>query len=254
MRLLQSDRRVAVVAAALVSAAMLIATGCGRADPQLTIWIKSGQVVAGTMVRSDASTIVLRDGAGMLHEIPRERIAVIATSGAPATAATPAAAAPPVTPPADAGRRTITAPAGSAWPAALRTALASATAQPGMRVEAVLGSPLVVDGEEVAPAGATVAGTVTGVRRGGAAGVPAHLILQFDQVQGGGGPLAIETRRIQRQGRLVRRGNRVVGALGSIVGRRQTEVGADFSLPAGTRLEVVLAAPLTIELRSATRR
>jgi hypothetical protein len=223
---------------------LLAAAGCDSTRGQITVWTRAGDAITGIVERSDATTLVVRDAAGARHEIRRADVAAMAAVGAGGSIPAPTLSRPaPV-----AARRTIAVPAGTPLSVTLGAAVASATARTGDGIEAALAAPLVAEGVTLAPAGSRLFGAVTGARPAGAEGTPARLALRFDRLQIGTGSVAIDAAVIERRGRVVQRGNRVVGALGSIVGRRPKTTAVDFALAAGTPLDVALASPLIVEV------
>lgn len=96
----------------------------------------------------------------------------------------PAAAAPsPAAPPAF---REVTVPEGTVLELSLQSAVASDTTQLEDAVRAELREPVVVDGLAVLPAGAELAGVVTGVERSGRVQGRARVAYRFDSISHAG--------------------------------------------------------------------
>lgn len=190
------------------------------------------------------------------------------TSVAPAP--TPERAAPPVP-----VYREVTVPSGTRLSVELRTALASNTSGIEDRVQGVLARALVVDGEEVVPAGARLSGVVTDARESARVKGRARLALRFTSLTVDDTQTAIGTATIAREaagtkkedaakigigagaGAIVgaiaggKKGAAVGGAVGAgagtgvVLGTRGDEV----QLPVGSTVTTTLTRELVVRVR-----
>lgn len=197
-----------------------------------------------------------------------------ATTPAAPAAAPPAPAAAPPAPPAPTFLE-ITVPSGTALAVELKTAHASNTSTVEEPVRATLRRPLVVNGVEVAPAGADVTGSVTAVERSGRVKGRARLALRFTSLTVEGTAEPISTAAIAREAEATKGedaakigigagAGAVIGAIaggkkgavvgGTVGGAAGTGVvlatrGDEVELPAGTALSTTLTRPLVVQIR-----
>jgi hypothetical protein len=109
---------------------------------------------------------------------PASRPAATPDSAAARPAATPAPPAPTF--------REVTLPAGTTLRLELQSAVASDSSNVEDAVRASLRQPVVVDGREVIPAGADLAGVVTDVERSGRVKGRARVAYRFNSIEAGG--------------------------------------------------------------------
>jgi hypothetical protein len=172
--------------------------------------------------------------------------------------------------------REVRIPAGTRLPIELLSAVASDTSRVEDPVRARLRRALVIDGIEVLPAGSTLVGSVTEVRRPGRIKGRAHVAFRFHTIEPakGGERLAIRTAPVARLGPASKRrdaamiglpaaGGAVIGAIvgggdgaakgaaiggaagaGAVLATR----GKDVRIDPGTRFVVRLAAPVTVRV------
>lgn len=171
--------------------------------------------------------------------------------------------------------REVTIPANTRLPLELVTTIASDASRVEDPVRARLRRAIAIDGVEVVPAGSTLVGSVTEVRRPGRVKGRGRVAFQFHTIETVGGErLAIRTGQIARLAPATRRrdaamvglpaaGGAVVGAIvgggdgaakgaaiggaagtGAVLATR----GKDVRLAPGARLVVRLAAPVTVRV------
>lgn len=203
--------------------------------------------------------------------------------GAAPTASTPAAAAPPAVAPAPAAPapppastyREVTIPSGTALSVELRTAVASNTSAVEDRVQGVLRRALIVDGEEIVPAGAPMSGIVTEALRSARVKGRARLALRFTSLTVDDTPTTIGTAAIAREAEGTKKddaGKIGLGAgagavIGAITGGKKGAVvgtvvgggagtgvvlatrGDEVAVAAGTTLSTTLTRPLVVQVR-----
>jgi hypothetical protein len=87
-------------------------------------------------------------------------------------------------------------PAGTPITIRLESALSSASARVGDRFQGVLDQPIVIEGQTVAPRGATVTGRVLAAQSSGRLNDPGYLRIALVSLEVGGKPVAIETSSI----------------------------------------------------------
>jgi hypothetical protein len=168
-------------------------------------------------------------------------------------------------------------PSGTVIVAALASTVSTRSSDVGDPVELETAEPVSVNGETVLPAGARIRGEVTRAEGGGrVAGAPA-LALQFTSIDAEGIQYRIETRSFLVSGRdhalesaaqigggavaggvvggaLGGEGGALTGAaLGAALGTGVAIAtdGDDLTLPAGVKLRIELAAPVTIAYQPA---
>jgi type IV secretion system protein VirB10 len=172
--------------------------------------------------------------------------------------------------------REVAIPAGTRLPVELTTTVASDASRIEDPVRARLPRALVIDGVEVVPAGSTLVGSVTDVRRPGRVKGRARVAFRFHTIEpaGGGGPVAIRTAPLARTAPATKRrdaamiglpaaGGAVIGAIvgggdaaakGAVIGGAAgtgavlATRGKDVRLGPGARLVVRLAAPVTVKV------
>jgi hypothetical protein len=143
------------------------------------------------------------------------------SAGAPATGQAVAPAPAPVPPP-----QPIVVPAGTAIPVILSTTLNSRTNNPGDEFEGSLAAPVMVDGQEAIPKGATATGTVVNTKAQGKFKGEAILTVKLTNihVRGKSYPIATKAYTETEKGKgkrtaVVTGGGAVLGALiGGIAG------------------------------------
>lgn len=196
----------------------------------------------------------------------------------PGAAATPSAvvAPTPATPPPPPAPtyREVTIPSGTTLSVELRTAVASNTSAVEDRVQGVLRRALVVDGEEIVPAGAPMSGIVTEALRSARVKGRARLALRFTSLTVDDTPTTIGTAAIARQAAGTKKddaGKIGLGAgagavIGAITGGKKGAVvgtvvgggagtgvvlatrGDEVSLAAGTTVTTTLTRPLVVQV------
>ncbi len=188
-----------------------------------------------------------------------------------AMAPTPAAPPPPPVP----TYREVTIPSGTALSVELRTAVASNTSAVEDRVQGVLRRALIVDGEEIVPAGASMSGIVTEALRSARVKGRARLALRFTSLTVDDTPTTIGTAAIAREAEGTKKedaGKIGLGAgagavIGAITGGKKGAVvgtvvgggagtgvvlatrGDEVALAAGTTLSTRLTRPLVVQVR-----
>ena len=95
--------------------------------------------------------------------------------------------------------REVTVPAGTTLRLELKSAVASDSSRVEDAVRAELRQPITVDGVEVLPAGAELAGNVTGVERSGRVKGRARVSYRFDTLSAGGENYDITTAAVSHQ-------------------------------------------------------
>ena len=195
-------------------------------------------------------------------------------SAPPATstsASAPAPAPAPAAPPAPTFRE-VTIPSGTSLAVELRTTVASNTSAVEDRVQGVLRRPIVVDGEEIVPAGAEVSGVVTEALASARVKGRARLALRFNSMTIDDAPTTIGTAAIARVAPATKKddaGKIAAGAgagaiIGAITGGKKGAVvgtvvgggagtgvvlatrGDEVTLAAGTSLTTTLTRPLVV--------
>jgi hypothetical protein len=187
-----------------------------------------------------------------------------------AIAPAPAPAAPP--PPTF---REVTIPSGTSLAVELRTTVASNTSAAEDRVQGVLRRPIVVDGEEIVPAGAEVSGVVTEALPSARVKGRARLALRFNSITIDDAPTTIGTAAIARLAPATKKddaGKIAAGAgagaiIGAITGGKKGAVvgtvvgggagtgvvlatrGDEVTLASGTALTTTLTRPLVVLVR-----
>jgi hypothetical protein len=248
-------------------AAVVAAAACAKGD-------KAAQQPADSTARN--LTLAPTESSAALHDVPAP------TSQPAATPATPPPSRPPAPKPkpAPAAPATRTAAAGSFVDLAVSDTLSSRFTKVGDGfTAAVVADVKDAQGRVVIPAGATVRGTVTGVKPAPNPRTPGTLTLSLSSVSVGGTSYPIDARidslETVRQGRGVTGGDAakvgVGAAAGAILGRvlgKNTKgaviggvvggaVGAgvavqgkdaDIVLPKGAHINASLASPLTVKV------
>ncbi len=194
----------------------------------------------------------------------------------PAPAADPAPAPPPVrsAPPAPVFTE-VTVPSGTTLAIELKTGHASDTSQVEETVRGVLRRPLLVAGQEIAPAGASVTGHVTAADQAGKVKGRARLVLRFSSLVIDDAETPIATVAIAREAASTKKEDAAkigIGAgagaiIGAIAGGKKGAVvggtvgagagtgvvlatrGDEVQLPAGTAVSTTLSQPLVVRVR-----
>lgn len=192
-------------------AAALLASGCAREPSgleiqegsEVSVESKDGKTVSGKLADVQDEDVVVETPDGKTARIPREEIKSLRAvpadppsepEGAAATSERPEA--PPVP-----EYREVQVPAGTALSIELGSTVGSATSRIEDRVRGTLRRAITVDGVEVIPAGATLAGTVTQAERSGRVKGRARVAFRFSEMNlpGEAEPLAISTAPIARE-------------------------------------------------------
>lgn len=192
---------------------------------------------------------------------------------APPATSTSAAAPAPAAPPAPTFRE-VTIPSGTTLAVELRTTVASNTSAVEDRVQGVLRRPIVVDGEEIVPAGAEVSGVVTEALQSARVKGRARLALRFNSITIDDTPTTMGTAAIARLAPATKKddaGKIALGAgagaaIGAITGGKKGAVvgtvvggsagtgvvlatrGDEVTLAAGTSLTTTLTRPLVVQV------
>jgi len=195
------------------------------------------------------------------------------TPGAAAPAATAPVPATPPPPPAPTYRE-VTIPTGTTLAVELRTAVASNTSAVEDRVQGVLRRPIVVDGEEIVPAGAALSGIVTEALQSARVKGRARLALRFTSLTIDDTPTTIGTAAIAREAAATKMedagkiglGAGAGAAIGAITGGKKGAVvgtivggsagtgvvlatrGDEVALASGTALTTRLTRPLVVQV------
>lgn len=190
----------------------------------------------------------------------------------PALTATGDPAAPA---PAAPAFREVTLPAGTALRLELRSAVASDTSSVEDAVSASLREAVVVDGREVIPAGADLAGNVTDVERAGRVKGRARVAYRFNSIEAGGERYDINTAPLVHEAEATKSedatkiaiGAGAGAAIGAILGGGDGAAkgaaigggagtgavlatrGKEIRLGPGADVTTRLAAPLTVRIR-----
>jgi hypothetical protein len=170
--------------------------------------------------------------------------------------------------------REVTIPSGTTLAVELRTTVASNTSAVEDRVQGVLRRPIVVDGEEIVPAGAEVSGVVTEALPSARVKGRARLALRFNSITVDDAPTTIGTAAIARMAPATKKndaGKIAAGAgagaiIGAIAGGKKGAVvgtvvgggagtgvvlatrGDEVTLAAGTSLTTTLTRPLVVQV------
>jgi len=197
------------------------------------------------------------------------------TSNAGAVAPTATAPVPATPPPPPAPTyREVTIPTGTTLAVELRTAVASNTSAVEDRVQGVLRRPIVVDGEEIVPAGAALSGIVTEALQSARVKGRARLALRFTSLTIDDTPTTIGTAAIAREAAATKTedagkiglGAGAGAAIGAITGGKKGAVvgtivgggagtgvvlatrGDEVALASGTALTTRLTRPLVVQV------
>ena len=223
-----------------------------------------GAPVAASPASASAPPVVSAPDAPRAATPPAASIAP-----SPPGAAAPAPAAPPAP-----TFREVTIPSGTTLAVELRTTVASNTSAVEDRVQGVLRRPIVVDGEEIVPAGAEVSGVVTEALPSARVKGRARLALRFNSITVDDAPTTIGTAAIARMAPATKKndaGKIAAGAgagaiIGAIAGGKKGAVvgtvvgggagtgvvlatrGDEVTLAAGTSLTTTLTRPLVVQV------
>jgi hypothetical protein len=191
----------------------------------------------------------------------------------PAAQTQPGAAVPAAQPPVPEKPtlREITIPSGTPLSVKLTTPIASDTSKAEDQVRGTLAQPIVVDGETVVPAGATVIGSVLDAKESGRVKGRASIAFRFDRIIVADETHDIRTARVSREAAPNRKSDVKKGAIGAgagalvgalIGGGKGAAIGAgvggagavvatkgdEVRLPAGTAVSTKLQDPLKVLL------
>jgi len=170
--------------------------------------------------------------------------------------------------------REVTIPAGTLLPVELKTTVSSASSNLEDPVRAMLRRPVTIDGYEAVPAGSTLSGVVTAVRRSGRVKGRAHVAVRFNSLEARDGRMDVRTGTIARTAPATKKEDATkigIGAgagavIGGIVGGGSgagkgaaiggaggTGVvlatrGQEVSLPSGASLSVKRLAPIRVRV------
>jgi len=149
----------------------------------------------------------------------------------------------------------IVVPQGTAFSVTLQTGLSTKTTQAGDHFNAVMASPVSVDGRVAIPAGASVSGHVILAEQPGKASGRGHLQLAYDQVTFGGNSYNLGTKSqvyesasgTAKDVALIGGGAVAGGVVGGVAGTGHTAEGAAIGAAAGTGAALMTRGPqLTI--------
>jgi hypothetical protein len=170
--------------------------------------------------------------------------------------------------------REVTIPSGTTLAVELRTAVASNTSAVEDRVQGVLRRPIVVDGEEIVPAGAALSGIVTEAVQSARVKGRARLALRFTSLTIDDTPTTIGTAAIAREAEGTKKedagkiglGAGAGAAIGAITGGKKGAVvgtivgggagtgvvlatrGDEVALASGTALTTTLTRPVVVQV------
>ena len=210
-------------------------------------------------------------GAAPAASTPTSSAASTPGAAAPTTSA-PVRATPP--PPPAPTYREVTIPSGTTLAVGLRTAVASNTSAVEDRVQGVLRRPIVVDGEEIVPAGAALSGIVTEAVQSARVKGRARLALRFTSLTIDDTPTTIGTAAIAREAEGTKKedagkiglGAGAGAAIGAITGGKKGAVvgtivgggagtgvvlatrGDEVALASGTALTTTLTRPVVVQV------
>jgi hypothetical protein len=210
-------------------------------------------------------------GAAPAASTPTSSAASTPGAAAPTTSA-PVRATPP--PPPAPTYREVTIPSGTTLAVELRTAVASNTSAVEDRVQGVLRRPIVVDGEEIVPAGAALSGIVTEAVQSARVKGRARLALRFTSLTIDDTPTTIGTAAIAREAEGTKKedagkiglGAGAGAAIGAITGGKKGAVvgtivgggagtgvvlatrGDEVALASGTALTTTLTRPVVVQV------
>ena len=210
-------------------------------------------------------------GAAPAASTPTSSAASTPGAAAPTTSA-PVRATPP--PPPAPTYREVTIPSGTTLAVGLRTAVASNTSAVEDRVQGVLRRPIVVDGEEIVPAGAALSGIVTEAVQSARVKGRARLALRFTSLTIDDTPTTIGTAAIAREAEGTKKedagkiglGAGAGAAIGAITGGKKGAVvgtivgggagtgvvlatrGDEVALATGTALTTTLTRPVVVQV------
>ncbi|MEH6556223.1 MAG: hypothetical protein V7459_12150 [Oceanicoccus sp.] len=240
---------------------LMLSNGLLNAD---TLIMNDGQVIEGKFVARDDQNVTFEIG-GQLVKFPTAGVKSVAMDMAAPVPAAPVAAAPvaPVAP-APAKPESITVPAGTRVMARMVDALDSKRHKEGHRFTARLEADMVVDGNTVAPRGATLYGILTTSKSSGRAAGSSEISMTFTDIMVNNQMHSIETTGLKaktdntakKTAGTVGKGALLGGLLGgSDDAKRGAAIGLGLSvltsgnqinIPRGTLVEFELRAPLTI--------
>ena len=191
---------------------LLVGVGCSKpSEPDIDqvpvgtdvqVTREDGGLVEGKLTAKDETTVRVEKGATS-RSVPKKEIAevrVVADKAPMAPAATtetalgPAAAAPRPEPPPRATFREVTIPAATKISLRLDSRVSSETSKIEDPVRAELADPVMIDGDEVLPAGSAVIGEVTGAVPSAKVKGRASLALRFRSISVDGRDYPIDAR------------------------------------------------------------
>jgi hypothetical protein len=233
---------------------LMLSNGLLNAD---TLIMNDGQIIEGKFVARDDQNVTFEIG-GQLVKFPASGVKSVAMDmDAPAAAPAPVAAAP-------AKPENTTVPAGTRVMARMVDTLDSKKHKEGHRFTARLEADMVVDGNTVAPRGATLYGILTTSKSSGRAAGSSEMSITFTDIMVNNQMHRIETTGLKaktdntakKTAGTVGKGALLGGLLGgSDDAKRGAAIGLGLSvltsgnqinIPRGTLVEFELRAPLTI--------
>ena len=249
----------------------IVTTACGSGDPtpQVTVAAAPAAAPAASPAPAPAMPVVeTRAAEPAKPAVKRSKPATasVAERNERPRAKAAAAAVPEY--------REFTLRAGTTLPLVLRTAVASDESQVEDSVRATLRKAIVVDGQEVLPAGTEISGVVTDAERAGRVKGRARVAVRFSSLRYDGERYRIETEAFEQLGEATKGedakkigiGAGVGAAIGAIAGggsgaAKGAAIGAgagtgvvlatrgkDVRLEPGTEIDTRLSAPLAVRV------
>jgi len=231
-----------------VASAVLVAACGGPTDvddvqlgSDVAVVTTDGSRVEGTLVGvSDEDVVVQRANTGQRDTIARAGIASVEETGTSDRAAlgSPAPTA-----------QDVTLPGGTILPAALDVALGSETNRVEDPVTATVRSPLIAEGLEAIPAGATLRGHVTHARPSGDVKGRATLAFRFESLTIDHHDYDIDTNALAYHASATKKEDAAtIGGGGAGTAVVLTTPGGEIHLAPGAELVVELAGPLIVSV------
>jgi predicted small lipoprotein YifL len=180
----------------LLTLAVIVSLGaCGPKKPDLSAAEKKIADAEQLLQEARKQTGAAQRVAELEKQLEEAKKELAAVQKASEAAPAPAAAKPEPPPPPP---KTYTLPAGATIAVRTTTALSTKSVQTGDPISASLTAPLIVDGEELAPAGAEVAGVVALSDSGGRVKGRASLSITLKSIAGKHGPIPVTTGNYQK--------------------------------------------------------
>jgi hypothetical protein len=271
--------------APVLAAAALLVAGCSREPAgleieegsEVSVESKDGTTVSGKLADVRDGEVVVETPAGETRRIPREEIKSLRAMAPDPPPASSAAEGTSAAAPALPEYREVQVPAGTSLSIELGSAVGSATSQVEDPVRGTLRRAITVDGVEVIPAGAAVAGVVTEAERSARVKGRARVAFRFSRVElpGDAEALEIATAPVRREAAATKKDDAmkigagatagaVIGAIAgggdgaakgaAIGGGAGTGVvlatrGKEVTVPAGTAVSTKLLEPVVVRVR-----